>query len=196
MKHRFNKSDTRIIKDDQIYAGFLKFHHVTYKHRLFAGGWSDNLVRDLVRRRRAACVLLYDPLREKIVLVEQCRLGAIDDEMSPWLLELVAGIMEDGDSPESLCYREAQEEAGCTITKLIPITACYSSPGASSEFVYIFCGHVDSEGVAGIHGLAHEHEDILVHVLSLDEAYSALQQGHIRDAKTIIALQWLQLTAS
>jgi len=135
--------------------------------------------------------LLYDAKQDSIILVEQFRIGAIDDKNSPWLLEIVAGMLEDNEDPELLVKREAKEEANCDIQKLIPICNYYSSPGGTSERVYLYCGLVDSTGIGGVCGLKAEDEDILAHVVAFDDAIKLLAQGKIDNAASVIALQWL-----
>jgi ADP-ribose pyrophosphatase len=112
---------------------------------------------------------------------------------NPWLLELVAGLIDKDESPEEVARREAQEEAGCTVGALLPIARYLPSPGGSDEFVHLFLGIVDSEGLGGIHGLPDEHEDIRVHLVPLAGARDMLDAGRINNAATLIALQWLLL---
>jgi ADP-ribose pyrophosphatase len=145
-------------------------------------------------RGQVAAVLPLDPQRARVVLIEQFRAGAYARGWHPWLLECVAGIIEQGESAEDVARRETQEEAGCRITELIPITAPFlSSPGACTETVSLFCGRVDAAAVGGIHGLVEEGEDIRVGSWTIDEALELLACGRIVNAKTIIALQWLAL---
>ena len=109
----------------------------------------------------------------------------------PWLIETVAGIIEGQESAEQMARREAKEEADCEVTDLFPIMRFFTSPGASTESVSLFCGRVDSTSAGGVHGLDEEGEDIRVMVVSVSEAQSLLNEGRIVNAKTIIALQWL-----
>jgi ADP-ribose pyrophosphatase len=106
-------------------------------------------------------------------------------------MEIVAGIIEEGESAEEVVSREAVEEAGCTIQELIPICDFLVSPGGTSERIALFCGKVDAQGVGGIHGLDEENEDIRVTVVSYQEALALLVNGRINSASPIIALQWL-----
>jgi ADP-ribose pyrophosphatase len=137
---------------------------------------------------------LYDPQREEIVLIEQFRMGAMANNKPAWLLEIVAGGIEEGETPEAVAYREAEEEAGCKIEKLEFISEFYTSPGGTSELLSLYCGKVDtSKIVGGVYGLAEEHEDILVSVISTDEAFELVAQHKIQSAIPIVAIQWLQL---
>jgi ADP-ribose pyrophosphatase len=139
------------------------------------------------------CVLPYDPVNERVVLIEQFRVGALDKSENPWLLELVAGLIDKDEEPQEVARREAVEEANLILTDLYPVTQYYPSPGGSNERVYLYVGRCDSDGVGGVYGLAEEGEDIRVHVWSVDDALKAVKDGRIDNAASIIALQWLAL---
>lgn len=187
------QEDVRIERREEVYRGFFRMEKLTLSHRRFDGQWMGPFTRELFERGEAVCVLLYDPDRDAVVLTEQFRVGALEDARSPWLLELVAGMVEPGETGEDVARRESQEESGCVPTTLIPVCDYWVSPGGTNEKVRIYCGLVDSDGVGGVHGLAEEHEDIRVVVLSAEEAWQALEAGHLNNAATIIALQWLKL---
>lgn len=193
----FGAADVQVLQRTPGYRGFFALDSWQIRHRLHAGGWSAPFTRELFLRDAAAGVLLYDPRRDEVVLVEQFRIGAILDAQtrgsSPWLLETVVGIIGSDESAEDLVLREAIEEAGCPIRELIHIVDYYNSPGGSNETISLFCGLVDSTGAGGIHGLPEENEDIRVHVLSSTQAWQALQAGRMNNAMAIIALQWLQM---
>lgn len=182
-----------IIEQQLCYQGFFRLERYRLRHELFSGATSDVLTRELLERGHAAAVLPYDPERDTVVLIEQFRIGALNDTYGPWLLEIVAGVVEEDESAESLVRREAVEEAGCIIQELLPICEFLVSPGGASERINLFCGRVDSSAVNGVHGLAEEGEDILVHVLPFEEALRLMTDGRIRSATPIIALQWLAL---
>lgn len=189
-------NDVQLLESKVAYQGFFQIKTLTLKHRLFAGGWSPSISRELFERGDAVGVLLYDPERDQVALVEQFRIGSYMRNDNPWMLELVAGIIEEGESPQQVAERESIEEADCTLEALEPIAGYYSSPGGTSEYFTLFCGKVNMDGVGGIHGLEEESEDIRVHVFSLADALLKLQEGVINNAHTIIALQWLQLNRS
>lgn len=175
------------------YNGFFRLTCYTLRHTLHEGGWSEVMTRELFERGSCVGVVLYDAERDQVVLLEQFRVGALQSTISPWLIEIVAGAIEEGESPEEVAYREAEEEAGCQIEKLIRIGEFFTSPGGASEKITLFCGLIDASTVGGVCGLKEEHEDILVSVVSFDEAYALLEAGKVESAIPIIGLQWLAL---
>ena len=183
----------RILDESLCYDGFFKIRSYTLRHTLFAGGWSPAIHRELFVRDDAVGVLPYDPLRDEVLMVEQFRVGLLPRQARPWVLELVAGIVEPNESVEDVAAREAVEETGSPLTDLLPIHQYYSSPGGSSEYFFLLLGRVDTASAGGIHGLAGEGEDIKVHVFPLDRALAMMHGGEIINAHTLIALQWLQL---
>ncbi|MDS4022638.1 MAG: NUDIX domain-containing protein [Candidatus Competibacter sp.] len=190
MNHRFEVLDQSICHN-----GFFRMEKYRLRHELFSGGWSSEIVRECLERGHAVAVVLYDPDSDQVVLLEQFRVGALEFPGGPWLLEIVAGIMDEpGETTEEVARRETAEEAGCELLDLIPICHYLVSPGGTSESITLFCGRVDASTVAsGVRGVASEHEDIWVHVVSRDEALSLLHSGRINSAAPIIALQWLEL---
>lgn len=182
-----------VIRKQFLYQGFFKLLRFELRHDLFGGGESMPLLRELVDRGQAAAVLPYDPVRDEVVLIEQFRIGAADDPSGPWVIEIIAGLQEPGESAEALIHREAKEEAGCKISHLIPLHRYYSSPGSSNELIQIYFARTESTGLGGIHGVDEEGEDIRVHVISSDTAFDWLDQGRIDSALPIIALQWFRL---
>ena len=175
------------------YSGFFRINRYRLRHRLFAGGWSGVIEREVFERGHAVGVLPYDPVADSLVLIEQFRIGALAAGMSPWLIEVVAGIVEEGETPEEVARRETQEEAGLEIQALMPMCRYLVSPGGSSESVRLYCGRVDSRGAGGIHGLAEEHEDIRVDRVAYGEAMRLLEEGRVTNSVSLIALQWLAL---
>lgn len=182
-----------ILRREVVHEGFFTLQRLHLKHSLFAGGWSPVLERELFQRSNCVAVLPYDPIADRVVLIEQFRIGAIPDKPDPWLLEIVAGAIEHGERPEEVAMREAREEAACEPTRVIQIHEFYTSPGASSEKLSLFCGRIDSENVGTICGLRSENEDILVRVVDFDAAMAKVKCGEIDSAIPIVALQWLAL---
>ena len=179
---------------ESLYSGFLDVDLYEVSHELYGGGWSNVLDREVMHRKEIAAVLPFDTVRQEVVLIEQFRVGAwAGNWPHPWLLECIAGVMEDGESAGEVALREAEEEASCRILELELIGRFFTTPGGSSELVNLFCGRVDAAGVGGIHGLADEGENIKASVWSLSDALSLVEDGQLCNAKTLVALQWLTL---
>lgn len=180
-----------IIEEKTQYQGFFSLKSFTLKHTLYKGGWSQPITRELFQRGNCVAVLLYDPIRDEVVIIEQFRIGAIQMPEQAWLLEIVAGAIEPGETAEEVAYRESIEEAGCEIQQLIKINDFFTSPGGTSELLSLFYGRVDSTHIGGIHGLDHEDEDISVTAMKFNDVYQLLLDGKILSAIPIIAIQWL-----
>lgn len=175
------------------YEGFFSIAVLRLRHTLFQGGWSEPLIREQLWRSDSVAVVLYDPMLDRVVLIEQFRVGALRPGEYPWLLEIVAGLVEAGEEAEEVARREAMEEAGCAIRHLLPIGIFYTSPGGFSEKVAMFCGIVDSTGIGGVHGLAEEAEDIRVETVDFSLVPAMLAQGDIKAILPFAGLQWLVL---
>jgi ADP-ribose pyrophosphatase len=184
-----------IIHNKEIaYSGFFRLEKYWLTHTLYNGGWSEQICRELFVRGRCVGVLLYDPHTDKLVLIEQFRVGAILNPDKAWLIEIVAGAIEDGETAEEVAHREAREEAGCEIQALIRINEFYTSPGGTGESITLFCGKVDSTKIVeGVHGLVEEQEDILVRTVDFAEAYRMVESNEIDSAIPLLAIQWLAL---
>lgn len=189
----FAKNDVEIIARETLYSGFFSMDLYRFRHRLFNGEMSGEIRREIFERGHAAVLLPFDPVRDEVVLVEQIRIAAYDVSESPWLLEMVAGMIEEGESVEDVARREALEEAGLAVGRTKPVLSYLASPGGTSERLSIMVGEVDATTAEGIHGLADENEDIRVHVVSREQAYQWVEEGKIDNAASVIALQWLQL---
>lgn len=183
-----------ILEKTLCYDGFFRIERYRLRHHRFRGDWSRAITRELFERGHAAAVLPYDPVQDTVVLIEQFRIGALAAAREPWLIEIVAGVLDHaGESPEEVARREAVEEANCQIQELVPICEYFVSPGGTSELISLFCGKVDSTGLGGLHGLAEEEEDIRVSVVPVAQALAQVHDGRICSAAPIIALQWLAL---
>lgn len=182
----------QVLKKEPLYQGFFKCNKYTLRHKLFSGDWIE-IQREFFERGHAAALLPYDVKNDRVVLLEQFRFGAMASTQSPWLFELVAGMIEEGEIAEEVVKREALEEAGLTIKSCQFIMSYLASPGGTTEQIDLFIAEVDSSFASGIHGLADEGEDIRVHVLPRETAYQWVVEGKINNAATIIALQWLEL---
>lgn len=189
----FAKKDVEIIARETLYRGFFSLDLYRFRHRLFNGEMSGEVRREIFERGHAAVLLPYDPVRDEVVLIEQIRIAAWDTSETPWLLEMIAGMIEEGESVEDVARREAIEEAGLAVGRTKPVLSYLASPGGTSERLSILVGEVDATQANGIHGLVEENEDIRVHVVSREQAYQCVEEGSIDNAATVIALQWLQL---
>ncbi|MEJ2346872.1 MAG: NUDIX domain-containing protein [Gammaproteobacteria bacterium] len=187
----------RILQRETCYEGFFRLVRLRLRHAQFAGGMGASLTRECIHKGEAAGVLLYEAETDCVALVEQFRVGALEqagaDASQAWLLELVAGYREAGEGIEDVARRETLEEAGCTVLDLIPICRYLVSPGGSSETMSLFCARVRAPRSGSIHGVADEGEDIRLHVLPVEDAWQRLQDGGIGSAAPVIALQWLRL---
>jgi len=189
----FNQGDVEVLKKEPLYKGFFECNLYTLKHKLFAGGWSPEIKLEFFERGHAAVLLPYDVKNDAVVLIEQFRFGAVGGKKSPWLLELVAGMIEQGEVAEQVAKREALEEAGLKVHSCQFMLNYLVSPGGTTEQIDLFIANVDSSDVGGLYGLEHEGEDIRVHVVPRETAYQWIKEGKIYNAATIIALQWLEL---
>ena len=190
----FNKKDVFNLTKRILYKGFFSLYEYRFQYRKFDGSVSDAVTREILDRGHAVVLLAYDDKRDEVVLIEQIRIAAIDTQDTPWMLELIAGMMDhDNESSEEVAKREAMEEAGIMVGQCKPIVSYLASPGGLTEQLHILVGQVDSSTAKGVHGLAEENEDIKVHVVSREQAYQWVEEGIINNAASIIALQWLQL---
>jgi nudix-type nucleoside diphosphatase, yffH/adpP family len=193
---QFSQEDMEIVAEKTLYKGFFTLKQIQFKHKLFAGGESEIVTRELLIKGAASAVIAYDPKADSVVLVEQVRIGAAYDPepmRSPWLLELIAGMVEKDEKPEEVALRESKEEAGITVKNLTHCLSVWDSPGGTVERLHLFVGKVDSSQAKGIHGLADENEDIRVHVVKREQAYQWMCEGKIDNGIAVIGLQWLQL---
>jgi ADP-ribose pyrophosphatase len=189
----FSDEDVEVISRSLAHKGFLRVEQLQLRHRLFSGSWSEVIKRELQVKEPAVGILLFDPDRDEILLIRQFRVGMLNEETSAWPLEIVAGMVDEGEQLDAVARRESKEEANCLPTELIQICEYFNSPGGSNERITLFCGRINSENAGGVYGLAEEQEDIEVQLLSYDEAMQAVESGEINNAMTIISLQWLQI---
>ncbi|MAL83722.1 MAG: ADP-ribose diphosphatase [Idiomarina sp.] len=193
MAIRFHRDDVKVKEKTPLYQGFLSVYRYSLQHRLFSGGWSPVIDRELMERGHAVVVIPYDPVTDELVVVEQFRVGALEDENGPWLFEFVAGMFDADESAEEVATRELEEEAGLKAKRLIYATSYYSSPGGTDEKLTIYIAEVDSKSAADFGGLPEEDEDIRVHVIPRDKVIAMLEREEINNAASVIGLQWLQL---
>lgn len=191
---RFTAGDVEVLKRETPFKGFFRVDRVHLRHRLFEGGWSGTVQRELFVRPPAAAVLPYDPQRGEILMVEQFRVGALDWRDTPWCLELIAGLADkEGEPVADLVRREAREEAGVEIGEMTRVAHYMPSPGGSNERLQVFVGRADLSNAGGVHGVAEENEDIRVVVRPVSEVETLLRSGRVDNAASLITLQWLLL---
>ena len=193
MDHQPGPADVDIIEKTTVFQGYFRVDSYKLRHGRFDGGWTGVMQREVFERGHAAAVLLYDPDMGVFVMCEQFRVGAYAGGMDPWQIETVAGIIEEGETPESVCVREAEEEAGRAVTELWPIQRYLASPGGASESIYLYLGRVSAKGAGGIFGLAGEHEHIRVTVMDENRVRVLMEDGKIGNAATLLAVQWFFL---
>lgn len=191
---QFFKQDVFDLTKRYVYRGFFSVAEYCFRYRKFDGSVSEVVRREILDRGDAVVLLAYDAKQDSVVLIEQIRIATIDSEASPWMLELIAGMIDHPDeSIEEVARREAMEEAGISVGRCKSVLSYFASPGGCTEKLHILVGEADASTAKGIHGLAEESEDIKVHVVSRSQAYQWVETGLINNAASIIALQWLQL---
>ena len=183
----------RILDRRRAHDGFYRLDVLTLEHERFLGGWTGPLRRELLVQRPAVAVLPYDPVRDAVVLVEQFRTGRIDLDGDPWLVEAVAGLVEEGEAAAAVAAREVREETGLAIGRTAFVCRYHASPGGTSEQVDVFVAEVDAGAGGGVFGVAHEDEDIRTLVVPALEAFAMVADGRILAANSVIPLLWLQL---
>ena len=186
-------SKFKILNKKNIHNGFFKMNEVTLKYKKYDGTWSNEIKRELFGGAQVSAVLPYDPKNKKIVLIQQFRPGTISKDNNNYLDEVVAGIIDPGESAEQAAKRECLEETGCKINKLSQIQGYYPAPGSSESFFSLFLGEVDAPDKETIRGLENENEDILVKSYSFMDVKNKMENKEILNGLTLIALQWFFL---
>ncbi|KUJ72143.1 NUDIX domain-containing protein [Thiomicrospira sp. WB1] len=195
-----NRSDPfqyrlRIESIEPAFEGFFRIDRVRFQHQRFQGGWSETLERELFGRGQAVLVLLYDCASRQVLLIEQCRAGALKharhQSEKAWLLEPVAGMIDSGESAQQACARETQEEAGVTVQDFEYVCQFYPSPGGSDEVLHLYAAEIDFSELPALAGAKEEHEDIRLVPMKFEQAEDRLRSGRFNVASTIVALQWL-----
>lgn len=191
----FSAEDAELLSQETCFKGFFTVNKYRVRHKLYQGGRSEVFEREIFERGDAVVLMPYDPITDQVVLIEQFRVGALKREQSPWLLEFIAGMFGENESPEQVAIREAKEEANIDIKseQLQFVSKFLLSPGGATEMAHLFLAKVDVSNISGVYGLEDEHEDILVRVMPRQQAMSLVENGKINNAATIIGLQWLSL---
>ncbi len=178
----------------QPFAGFFAVEEFDMVFRRFDGSLSQPVSREVFIGCDAVTVLPYDPLRDRVLVIEQVRTGPMArGDANPWQLEAVAGRIDAGETPEVAARREAVEEAGLHMGRLEFVAGYYPSTAAFSEYLFSYIGLCDlPDGVAGVFGAEEEAEDIRGVLLSFGELIAALAGGEIANAPLILTVLWLQ----
>lgn len=186
------KKEWEIQQNDICYDGFFTLSRYQIRHSLFNGGWNKPVVREVLGGVRAAAVLVYDSKLDSILLVEQFRVGAINNVRGPWLMEYVAGVVEEGETGEDVVRRESMEEAGVSLGDVHYITTYYPSPGGSSETIALYWAEADLSAAGGVFGVAAEGEDIRASVHKFDDVLAMLDKDIINNSLTMLLTLWFQ----
>tara|TARA_B100000683_G_C12438278_1_gene534862 strand:- start:619 stop:1200 length:582 start_codon:yes stop_codon:yes gene_type:complete len=190
------KSKFEIINKKNIHNGFFKMNEYILKYKKYDGSWSKEVKREIFGGAMVSAVLPYDPVKREIVLIQQFRPGTIAKEFNNYLYEIVAGIIESGETAEDTAKRECLEETGCKIKKITPIQGYFPAPGSSESFYHLFLGEIDTFEGERVMGLESENEDILVRSYKLSDVKEMMEKGEILNGLTLIALQWFFLNIS
>ena len=193
LRRTASSDDIDLRRFQEVYARYFAVEEFDLRFRRFDGEMSAEVNRAVFVSGDAAVVLPYDPVRDRVLLIEQFRMGAYArGDVQPWLLEAVAGRIDGGETPEEAAVREAREEAGLELRSLIPARHYYPSPAAKGEFLYTFVGIADlPDHAAGLGGLPVETEDIRAHVVSFDRLQSLVDSGEANTAPLLILADWL-----
>ena len=188
----YSASDVTIESREFLFRGFIQVEKVSFRHRLFnQPDYSAVIQRELIHRPEAAGVLLYNDQQQRFALIEQFRVGALNDAESAWQLEVIAGVLDGDEAPEDCIRRESLEESGCEVQQLQHLFSFYPSAGACSEFFHLYAAEVELPKMGGIFGMPDEGENIQLHLFDYSELGILLKNGRLRNAPVIMALQWL-----
>ena len=186
-------SKFKIVSKKNLYDGFFKMNEIILKYKKYDGTWTDKIRRELFGGAQVSAVLPYDPIKKEIVLIQQFRIGTIFQTHDNYLNEIVAGNIDNEETPEKAAKRECFEETGCEIKKLLPIQSFFPAPGSSESFYHLFLGEIKTFKGTKIMGMENENEDILVKSYKLDEVMKMIKEGKIINRLTLLALQWFFL---
>lgn len=192
-KASYNNKDFEIKSREYLYQGFIRVEKISLRHQLFnQTEYTALMHRELIHRKEAAGVLIYNDQLQRFALIEQFRVGAIDDAISPWQLEIIAGVLDGDESPETCIRRESLEESGCEIAALDHLYSFYPSAGACDEIFHLYVAQAELPEHGGIFGMPDEGENIQLHIVSYQDLPALLASQRLRNAPVIMALQWLK----
>jgi ADP-ribose pyrophosphatase len=191
-----SRPDVLVDSEQRAWSGRFALDLIRFRHRRFDGTMSEPRTWELGRRGRAVALVPYDPVSDSVVLIEQFRLPALAAGIDPVMVELPAGLIEDGEDPEPAMHRELHEEMRLEADRLERIGAFLLSAGSSDELLDLYVGrvsapHADDDGIAGHAGAEHEGEDIRIRVWPADKAIALALAGEMPNSVTTIGLLWL-----
>lgn len=190
--YRFmTRDDVELLERETLFQGWLRLERHMLRHALFQGGVSRVFTREVFIRNAAVALLPYDPITDRVCLIEQFRCGLLAGNENPWSIEMVAGLMDKTESTEDVARREAIEEAGVTVKRVRAMPGGFTMPGSCDEFFHFFVGEVDLlDTQPKIYGLVEEDENIKTHIISRAEAIEWMDSGRIRNLPTLYVLSW------
>lgn len=189
----YTKDDVNIESCEPAFQGFVQVERVRLRHRLYnTTEYTPIIQRELVRRKEAAGVLIYNDEQQKFALIEQFRVGAMKDPISPWQLEIIAGVLDGDESPESCIRRESLEESGCELDQIDLLFSFYPSAGACDEIFHLYVAQAELPDTGGIFGMPDEGENIKLHIIDYSDITTLLHSKRLCNAPVLMALQWLQ----
>jgi len=193
-------SQVDIVKKETPFKGYFQIDRYQLRHQLFEGIMGPEIDREVFERGHAVSALLYDPDLDRLVFIEQFRMGAFaaksspwfNEDFNPWLTEIVAGIIEDGEHPDNVIRRETVEETGCEVQDLKQLFHYFASPGGTTESVFCYVARVDASNAHGVHGIKQEGEDIRVFSVSVEDSFAMMDDGMFKNSMTLIPMQWFR----
>ncbi|NDE91408.1 MAG: NUDIX domain-containing protein [Alphaproteobacteria bacterium] len=186
-----NHTDVELIERETLFQGWMRLERLHLRHALFQGGVSQIFTREVLIRNAAVALLPYDPVTDRVCLIEQFRCGTYVGSDNPWSIEIVAGLMDKTESTEHVARREAQEEAGLAVKRVRAMPGGFTMPGSCDEFFHFFVGEVAlPDTQSKVFGLVEEHENIRTHIISRAESIEWMDSGKIKNLPTLYALSW------
>lgn len=187
----FDRNDVTVLEQTTAYKDYARVERLTLSHRLFAGGRSPEITRELFISGDAVMVIPFDVADQSVLLIEQFRVAPLHHGEHPWIFEGIAGRIDTDETPDVVARREALEEAGCDLGVMEEIGGFYQSPGIFAEHITYFCARADLSAAGGLYGLEAEDEDIRAVIVPLDEALTAVDNNRIVSAPTALTLLWI-----
>lgn len=193
IRHFAKADDVEVASLRDPYARFFAVEEYDLSFRRFDGSMSPKVTRAVFVAGDAVTVLPYDPVRDRVLVIDQFRSGPFArGDKQPWQIEAIAGRIDPGETPTDAARREAEEEAGLILDTLLPVASYYPSPGCVSEFLYSYVAITDlPDDAAGVFGVEGEAEDIRGHLISFDQLMQMIETGEIGNAPTILTAFWL-----